>query len=77
MTMHFYVMKLDGLFRWALCSQLLCNKWIVWTLMRAYCFFSKAASQSSLPAIAIFHYAWPYCVFHYFPCAVCSACKQL
>lgn len=41
MTMHFYVMKLDGLFRWALCSQLLCNKWIVWTLMRAYCFFPK------------------------------------
>lgn len=32
-------MKLDGLYSRALCSQLLCIKWIAWTLMRVYCFF--------------------------------------
>lgn len=38
-------------------------------------FFSAASSESSLPAIAISHYA-PLYIFHYFPGAVCSDCKQ-
>lgn len=40
----------------ALCSQLMCMKWIAWSRVRVYC-FSAVSFQRILPAVAISHHA--------------------